>query len=258
MKRRAILLLVVIGAALVLSSGVALAVTRQCKTDVPCYGTKERDKLLGTAGSNFMYGKAANDTLKGFDSWDGLYGQKGNDRLFGGAGGDDLDGGPGRDALLGEEDDDFYRYGANNWGKDTITDTTLSDTDYNTGNTIGYDSAVTTNLTIKLVSDPLSPEAKNADGTSTVNWSGNVIDEVFNSSPGNDQVTGNGVANNIISRNGFDTVYGLGGDDQITVNDGSGGDTVDCGAGTDTVIYDGPTATSLGDTVTGCEDPRPS
>jgi hypothetical protein len=66
MKHRAILHLTAMAAALVLSSGVALAVTKHCKSEVPCRGTNERDRLLGTDGRNQMFGKGRGDTLKGF------------------------------------------------------------------------------------------------------------------------------------------------------------------------------------------------
>jgi hypothetical protein len=66
-----------------------------------------------------------------------------------------------------------------------------------------------------------------------VNWSGNIIDDVVNQNSGDDEIHGN---------------------DEINVADGADSDFVDCGPGTDTVTYDGPSVTSLGDTVTGCEN----
>lgn len=44
-------------AALLLASGVALAVTRQREDGVVCDGTKEADRLIGTNLQNFMYGR---------------------------------------------------------------------------------------------------------------------------------------------------------------------------------------------------------
>ena len=73
--RRVILLLTVMAAALVLGSGVALAVNK-----------------IGTDGP---------DTLRGTNGADNLLGQGGNDDLFGLRGSDNLLGGEGRDALLG-------------------------------------------------------------------------------------------------------------------------------------------------------------
>ena len=73
--RRLVLLLTVMAAALVLASGVALAVTK-----------------IGTNG---------NDVLKGTDGKDNLLGLGGQDDIFGRGGSDNLLGGPGKDNVLG-------------------------------------------------------------------------------------------------------------------------------------------------------------
>ena len=73
--RRLVLLLTVMAAALVMASGVALAVTK-----------------IGTNG---------NDVLKGTDGKDNLIGLGGQDDLFGKGGSDNLVGGPGKDNVLG-------------------------------------------------------------------------------------------------------------------------------------------------------------
>ena len=259
MRRTTILLLTAM-AALLLASGVALAVTRQCKTGVNCFGTKERDKLLGTDGINYMYGKGAGDTLKGFGEDDYLTGQGGSDKLLGASGLDRLYPGPGNDLLEAGDGNDSYYFEANKWGKDRITDTDVSDNSTSTGNWVSFDEGLTTNLTIKLVSDALSPEVRNASGTSTVNWGGNAIMNAEVYSSGDDTIYGNGAANHLTGVGGNDAIYAAEGDDFIEVNDGAGGDFVDCGENAgdnDTVEYDGPTPTSLGDTVTNCEVPRP-
>ncbi len=76
--RRAILLLTVMAAALVLASGVALAVTK-----------------IGTNG---------HDVLKGTDGKDNLLGLGGQDDIFGKGGSDNLVGGPGKDNVLGGDE----------------------------------------------------------------------------------------------------------------------------------------------------------
>lgn len=261
MKRRAILLLVAMGAALALSSGLALAVTKQCKAGVDCHGTKEDDRLLGTASPDNMFGERGDDRLYGKEESDELYGGKGKDKLFGGPNNpvgfaDQLDGGPGNDALAGGEgDNDIYYYFANSWGKDTITDTAVSDTNPDTGNKINLQPSVTTHVTINLISDSgPAPEMKNADGTSTVNWSGNVIDRVESYATGAITIDGNSVANNIRSQNGppVSTISSGGGSDIVAVVDFAPGDIVNCGGtiipDNDTVFYD------TGDTVTNCEN----
>jgi hypothetical protein len=67
----------VMAVALVFSSTVALALTRQCKTDRDYFGTKERDKLLGTDGRNIIYAKGGDDRVFGYGEYDELYGQGG-------------------------------------------------------------------------------------------------------------------------------------------------------------------------------------
>lgn len=94
-----------------------------------------------------------------------------------------------------------------------------------------------------------------ATGTSTVNWSGNVIDDVFNNGAGYDNIRGNDAGNKIQSIGNYETgtsgsvelVRAEGGDDIIYVADSVGDDTVDCGEGSDRVTYDN------GDELIGCE-----
>jgi Ca2+-binding RTX toxin-like protein len=250
MMRRATVLLLVMLAATVMASGLALAATKRCKPDVNCNGTMEGDKLLGSAGTDDIFGMRGDDRLLGNEESDELYGGKGRDKLFGGPNNpvgfaDQLDGGPGNDALNGGEgDNDIYYYFSNSWGKDTITETAVSDTDPNTGNKINLQPSVTTTVTINLVSDsgPV-PEMKNGDGSSTVNWSGNVIDRVESYSNGDDTINGNPAANHIRSQNGVSVVSSGGGSDVVSVADFAPGDTVDWGGtvinpDNDTVIFD--------------------
>lgn len=79
----------------------------------------------------------------------------------------------------------------NHWGKDRIVDVAMPDNDPFTGNELDFGQleAGTTRLTIRLSSGP-GPEVRNASGTSTVNWDGDVIDIVWGGE-GNDLITGN-------------------------------------------------------------------
>jgi len=160
-----------------------------------------------------MFGRGGGDILRGFGDWDHLHGEQGNDRLYGG------------------EDGDSYFFSSNNW--------------------VRFSRDLTTSLTISLVLDSGSvPEVTNAAGTSTVNWSANVIDNVSNRGSGNDSIVGNNVTDWIISSGGNDTISTGEGDDLIEVQDGAGGDSVDCGENPgddDAVFYD------TGDTLTNCE-----
>ena len=127
--RRVILLLTVMAAALVLGSGLALAVNR--------VGTQGRDFLKGTAGADHLVGKGENDrifSLAGNDTliggpgkdwvWGGgrrslhgdlpvhymssggekhLVGGSGNEVLYGGRGSDIISGNEGNDLLVGND-----------------------------------------------------------------------------------------------------------------------------------------------------------
>lgn len=113
-----------------------------------------------------------------------------------------------------------------------------------------------TPVTIDLASKPGSPEVRNAAGTSTANWSGNIIDNVVAWNSANDTIIGNDAANHIFSdtpvhasRYDQDTVSAGGGDDLVDVSDigGGAGDVVDCGDGNDTVHCD------TGDAASNCE-----
>ena len=181
-----------------------------------------------------------------------MYGEGEADKLFGGPGNDDLIGGPGRDTLSGGEDLDFYYFG-DGWGKDTITDSSASsDGTASSQNMLMFVKGpsnedaqvpVTDDLTIRLSSGD-GPEVKNASGTTTINWAANFIQRV-ESGAGDDQITGNLVAN-VISANhgGADNLSSGGGNDRIDVADGSGDDVVDCGetlgnsSDNDTVFFD--------------------
>ncbi|MDQ3863375.1 MAG: hypothetical protein M3317_07735, partial [Actinomycetota bacterium] len=120
----------------------------------------------------------------------------------------------------------FFRDG---WGKDSITNETLSGSRVWFGSEIGEEPPVAENLIVDLVSGA-GPEAKTADGTNTVNWGPNVVDDVSGGG-GDDQITGNASANEITGQPGADTIFGAEGDDHINVNDGSLSDTAHCGAG---------------------------
>jgi hypothetical protein len=247
MKLEAVLLLAVMGAALLLSSGVALALNViNCKPDPgECYGTPRPDLMRASNQGNFMAGRDGGDTLKGSDNIDTLRGQDGNDELFGRGYYDELSGGKGNDALAGGDSvPDDYLFLDANWGNDTIQD---KPNHFEVGNRIFLIRKRTFTGTIitDLNSSSAKPEVKKVGGTSTINWGGNAIEDVVGSA-GNDQITGNDDGNFLYDEEpntDTDTIFGGGGNDEIYVNDGAGGDTVDCGgtvinSDTDTVYFD--------------------
>ena len=247
--RLRVLLLIAMAAALFVASGVAFAVTKNCQPDIECVGTPETDVLTGTSGTDRIYGLAQGDTLHGLG---------GGDQLDGGEGTDDLRGGyvpnttatddGANDTLSGSGGSDTYIFG-NGWGADTVIDNEIADETPSTGNRVYFLTTTTGQMVITLESDsgPL-PEVSN--GTNTINWDGNVIDNV-NVSLGssNDTIKGNSRANFITTNfgGGNDKISGGGGNDSINVRDRALGDTVDCGAGNDTVTFD------AGEKVTNCE-----
>jgi Ca2+-binding RTX toxin-like protein len=94
--RRAVLLLTVMAAMLVMASGVALAATK--------FGGPGADILIGTNGPDQLFGGAGNDEIDGLSGPDQILGGPGDDLLFDGEnrGGapDILVGGRGNDILF--------------------------------------------------------------------------------------------------------------------------------------------------------------
>lgn len=80
-------------------------------TDI-LYGHDGDDQIQGEAGDDIIYGGGGADKLLGGDGNDRLYGGDGNDTLTGGAGDDFLDGGAGNDILEGGTGNDMLTGGA--------------------------------------------------------------------------------------------------------------------------------------------------
>ena len=250
--RRGTILVGAVVAALLLGQGIALAKRIQCETGSECLGTNGHDTLIGTTTGDVMDGRRGDDTLQGLDGADEIFGNRGNDQILGGPVIDDIHGGPGNDRLEGGTDEgDTYYFDAN-WGRDDIVDSAISEGFDD--NTAVFDGDAAAALTVTLTSDSgPAPEASSTAGD-TVQWQGDVIDDVLVETPGDDTVTGNAAPNRIDAGDdglgGSDTVNGGGGDDVIIVRDFVGNDVVDCGDGSDTVFTD------TGDTTTNCETLR--
>jgi hypothetical protein len=189
------------------------------------------------------------------------------DAISPGRGGDVISGGAGVDSYYyGNKRGEWFSeplYGSP-WGHDTITDTASSD------NPPGWEGPsrdneiffnyVTEGMTIDLVSSKNHPEVITESGTSTLNWSANVVNRISGGF-GDDTIRGNAQANLIYAGwdgyddtpSGSDVIFAGGGDDIIWVNDfqdyAHKDDRVDCGRGQDTVYYDYPS----GDVLKHCE-----
>jgi Ca2+-binding RTX toxin-like protein len=109
------LILGMVLAALVVASGVALAVD-----------------MVGTNGEDTIYGTPDDDSILGYGGFDQLYGYKGSDYIDGGDGGGFIEGDDGREAetfndvlVGGSDEDDMAGYNGNDKyyglnGNDTI------------------------------------------------------------------------------------------------------------------------------------------
>ena len=118
--RRVVLVLAAMALAMLLASGVALAVTK-IGTNGPdtLRGTNEADNLLGRGGNDILLGLAGRDTLQGGTGKDIVLGGNkrhllgGDKNLVGGSGNDSVIGGLGADNILGEEGNDLVADGPN-------------------------------------------------------------------------------------------------------------------------------------------------
>jgi Ca2+-binding RTX toxin-like protein len=131
MKRRALLLMATMAAALLVASGVAIAERVICDSTPPCYGTPEDDVIDGDLGPETIYAYGGDDEvyadgvknnpISGGGN-DTVYGSSGNDDLSGEGGSDKVYGGGGRDLISASYNDTTgstdHSYGGG--GNDTI------------------------------------------------------------------------------------------------------------------------------------------
>lgn len=144
--------------------------------------------------------------ITGSSSADTLAGDANSNFLSGGAGNDSLIGGPGADTMDGGADIDTLSYAASSVG-----------------------------VIVNLVTGTGS----NGDAAGDVLTG---IENVFGSSTGANNITGDGSANNFMGGNANDTI--LGGDGNDTIFGLNGGDSMDGGAGFNTLAYS--TGSSVG------------
>jgi hypothetical protein len=72
--KRIMVAMTLMGAALVVATGVAGAATVNCKVGVDCEGTDQPDELIGTNKADFMNAKQDDDLLVGFRGADEMQG----------------------------------------------------------------------------------------------------------------------------------------------------------------------------------------
>jgi large repetitive protein len=101
MRKRAVLLLVAMAAALAVGSGVAYAASIGCDEAGDrdpdfgqCRGTPDGDGIRGKSYRDVIRALAGNDRVFAFDGRDTIYGGKGNDKIDGSGANDTIYGGP--------------------------------------------------------------------------------------------------------------------------------------------------------------------
>ena len=129
--KRILVPMTLMGALLVVASGVAWAVTVNCQVGVPCVGTNDPDRLNGTNKPDDMHARQDDDLLRGRSGGDLMLGDRpnvqdtttdGDDELFGNNGEDSLGGLGGSDLLRGGGMADRIeaRESSENPGEDTV------------------------------------------------------------------------------------------------------------------------------------------
>jgi Ca2+-binding RTX toxin-like protein len=122
--RRVALVLAAMALAMLLASGVALAVTK-IGTDGPdiLRGTDRADNLLGKGGKDVLHGLGGGDNLVGGVGNDAVWGDRGSDNLLGAEGNDYLS-----DGALTEFSEDNLSGGGGNDVLDAINQPAFGDT----------------------------------------------------------------------------------------------------------------------------------
>jgi len=129
--RRLSLLLAIMGMALVVITGVAIADTVNCFAGRACIGTNGPDTLYGTSSYDDMDARQGNDEMYGHERYDFMSGDAydahdtstdGNDRIGGGQNYDEMYGYGGNDRFLGRSGGDFIfaEESSENEGEDVV------------------------------------------------------------------------------------------------------------------------------------------
>jgi Ca2+-binding RTX toxin-like protein len=242
MRRRAILLVTTMVAALVVACGVALAANITCpnRPTGECVGTNNADTMTGTTQADNMRGRGGEDTMYGRGGADDLDGGEGIDEIYAGQGDDELDGGPNPNAVTSEKlagggGDDSYFF-EEGWGDDKITD------DETSGKDAFVFSSSVRRLNVNLDSSDGRGEVYSDGGT--LFFPAAVEIEDVEGGNNRDVVRGNDASNSFVAKDGDDSLYGRAGDDVLT--GGFGADAFNGGPGDDKLEGGG-----VGDVIAG-------
>lgn len=188
--------------------------------------------VIGSRGSDVIYGNAAHNTLSGRGQGDRIYGLGGHDTLSGDDGADQLFGGVGRDRLFGGNGPDILK---GEGGNDLLQGGTGPDQLFGgPGIDIANYADAITGITVNL-STNVNKGAAAGDKLYSI--------EIVVGSGSDDRLIGNGQANTFRGGDGDDRFQALGGNDRLFGEDGndtfiagSGRDYIHGGAGTDTLV----------------------
>jgi Ca2+-binding RTX toxin-like protein len=227
--RRLILLMAAMGAAVLLASGAAYALSVQCDgagdqdpDPGQCRGTNQNDVIIGTAQRDIIF------ALAGFDQVSSLGGQ------------DVLNGGSNADTLAGGNDNDTYNGAGGPDFLDEFQDTTVSGNDVMNGG--GGTDFIQGNDGNDILRGQEGDDSQS--GAFFTAMFGDPGDDELRGGPGDDAMEG---------EEGTDQHFGGDDNDFIdAVNDDEVGthDLVDCGSGNDTAIVREPEDIVRGN----CED----
>ncbi|WP_417827116.1 hypothetical protein [Thalassospira povalilytica] len=193
------------------------------------------DLIFAGTGWDMIHSGAGDDTVYGGEGRDQIWlgdgddvfidhsqnNSNGHDTVYGGAGDDRLMGDGGRDTLYGEDGDDFLSGGINDdtlfggHGDDTLSGGAGADALFGGD---GIDQASYSSSTSGLIVDLVTTANNTGDAA------GDVFDSIENltGSFGDDNLRGDGAANEIWGGDGVDIIYGRGGDDTLHAGAGIG------------------------------------
>ncbi|MBC7907278.1 MAG: hypothetical protein H7Y60_11105 [Rhodospirillaceae bacterium] len=190
------------------------------------------EEFIGSTADDNITGGSSNDTLYGGTGNDTLNGAGGSNTLYGGSGTNTYNMGTGTDQVVGGANHDRIYYYSSNTAVVVNLDTSSHSFVNSLGATVTV-AALTGGNRQEVLADASS--WSNGDTYSSI--------EEIQTGNGSDVIWGDAGSTNFYLRNGNDVVYGLGGDDMLSMNGtgtktfhggtnnvvtvGSGGDTID-------------------------------
>ena len=177
----------------------------EIRTGLSQTGDATNETFIGSAERDQFYAGDGDDVLNGGLSSDSLFGEGGNDTLIGGAGGDILNGGIGNDTMIGGLGGDVYFV-------DSITDV-VTEALNEGADTINSTFAI--DLTLASLANI---EHATLLGTTNINATGNLGENVLIGNTGNNVLTGNDGNDRLIGGGGNDSLIGGNGADILEWN----------------------------------------